>query len=273
MREFNWSVSARSILSEFYEVDLLIYVEGQDDVPFWDIIISQFTIKKYKLKSAGDKNSLKKYFVEKNSESTYLIAMDSDYDQLSNELNNKEVMLTYGYSIENTLITPSVIQDLIVTHSKVQKDSVDIEKIKVWLEEFENAVEPLLAADILNRNRKVTSEQVIPDNSTRFYDNGSLVPQSHKINEYLVQHGFVLNELFCREQIQQFTIFEITKGHFVFSSVYNFIKKQIDSYREKSVSISNESFYSFCISSFKNSFNNNHPHYKYYKDMVSHHIN
>lgn len=273
MSEFNWSPNALNVLNQFHEVEFIVFVEGQDDVPFWDIIISYFTTKKFNVKPAGEKSTLKKYLHERTLDSNYLIAMDSDYDQLNGDLNNQEVMLTYGYSIENTLITPSVIQDLIATHSRVQKSSVEIDSVKEWIDNFEVVIEALLAADILNREQKITDKQVIPDNATRFYEGNALFPQTHKINTYLVQRGFDLDELSCRERLQHFTIFEITKGHFVFSAVFNFIKKQVDSYRERSIPISTESFYSFCISSFKNSFNHNHPHFSYYKDMVSRHLN
>ena len=273
MSGFSWSANALNVLNQFHEVELIVFVEGQDDVPFWDIVISNFTKKTFQIKSAGEKNTLKKYLRNKTLNSNYLIAMDSDYDQLNGELSNEEVMLTYGYSIENTLITPSVIQDLIATHSRVQKSSVKIESVKSWINKFEIIVEVLLAADILNREQKITDKQVIPDNAARFYGDNSLTPQVHKINSYLLQHGFDLDALDCRKKLQYFTVFEIMKGHFVFSSVFNFIKKQIDDFRGKSVSISSESFYSFCISSFKSSFNHNHPHFSYYKDMVSRHIN
>lgn len=273
MNEFGWSANAINVLNKFHEVEFMVFVEGQDDVPFWDIVISHFTIKKFQVKSAGDKSTLKKYLRERSLYSNYLIAMDSDYDQLNGELSNQEVMLTYGYSIENTLITPSVIQDLIATHSRIQKSNVEIDSVKKWIDDFEVVIEALLAADILNREQKITDRQIIPDNAARFYEGNALFPQTHKINTYLMQRGFDLDELSCRERLQHFTIFEITKGHFVFSAVFNFIKKQVDSYRERSIPISTESFYSFCISSFKNSFNHNHPHFSYYKDMVSHHIN
>lgn len=273
MSDFSWSANALNVLNHFHEVEFIVFVEGQDDVPFWDIVISHFTTKKFQVKSAGEKSTLKKYLRKRTLESNYLIAMDSDYDQLNGELNNQEVMLTYGYSIENTLITPSVIQDLIATHSRVQKNSIEIDSVKKWIDEFEIIIEALLAADILNRERKITDKQVIPDNAARFYEGSALFPQVHKINTYLVQHGFDIEELSCRERLQHFTVFEILKGHFVFSSVFIFIKNKIDSYREKSIPISTESFYSFCISSFENSFNHNHPHFSYYKDMVSHHLN
>lgn len=273
MSDFSWSANALNVLNQFHEVEFIVFVEGQDDVPFWDIIISSFTTKKFNVKPAGEKSTLKKYLYERTLDSNYLIAMDSDYDQLNGELSNQEVMLTYGYSIENTLITPSVIQDLIATHSRVQKNSVKIDSVKEWIDTFEVVIEALLAADILNREQKVTDKQVMPDNATRFYEGNALFPQADKINTYLVQRGFDLDELSCRERLQHFTIFDVTKGHFVFSAVFNFVKKQIETLREKQVSISTESFYSFCISSFKHSFNHNHPHFTYYKDMVSHHLN
>lgn len=243
MSEFSWSANALNVLNQFHEVEFIVFVEGQDDVPFWDIIISYFTTKKFNVKPAGEKSTLKKYLHERTLDSNYLIAMDSDYDQLNGDLNNQEVMLTYGYSIENTLITPSVIQDLIATHSRIQKSNVEIDSVKKWIDDFEVVIEALLAADILNREQKITDRQIIPDNASRFYEGNALFPQADKINTYLVQHGFDLDDLSCREKLQHFTIFEITKGHFVFSAVFKFIKKQVDSYRGNSVSISNESFY------------------------------
>ena len=272
MDNLDWSLNARRVIRHFFEADIVVYVEGDDDITFWDIVFSEFTKKKFKLKPVGGKNTLLKYLNERCSDDTFLVAMDSDYDKLNGTLDSDAAILTYGYSIENTVVTITVIESLIATYSDMQLNHINRTEIIKWVEDFEKAVTPLLAADILNREAKITDQQVIPDRAARFYENDTLIPIDSKIRNHLIELGFNVEALEDDLKLHDYEVIEMVKGHFLFTSFLHFVKKHSDSSRDKAISIPTEAFYSTCIMGFKNSFNDNHPHYLYYKNMISYHL-
>ncbi|EGA69570.1 hypothetical protein VISI1226_13648 [Vibrio sinaloensis DSM 21326] len=40
--DFFYSAEAENIINEFHSVDVMVYVEGVDDIPFWDFIFEKF---------------------------------------------------------------------------------------------------------------------------------------------------------------------------------------------------------------------------------------
>lgn len=271
MSDFNWSVSARDSAALFFESDIMVYVEGESDVLFWDHVISKFTNKKVKVKHLGDKSTLLKYLRDKQPETKYIVAMDSDYDQLFGKLKVNDVLLTYGYSIENTIITPEVIRDLIASHAQVQKSSIGLSYIQSWLEELERAIEKLLAADLQNKESSQEKEKIIPNNASRFFDEKSFLPEVEIISSYLLEKGYKPEGLSCHKKLQRWRIVEIIRGHFLFSAVQVFVKKYLKS-KNKDTPLSSASFYAFCINSFEKHFDVKHPHYQYYENAVNIHL-
>ncbi len=38
---FNWSDEAENVISMFYDADIMVYVEGEDDIGFWEIVFKK----------------------------------------------------------------------------------------------------------------------------------------------------------------------------------------------------------------------------------------
>ncbi|HCX7732599.1 TPA: hypothetical protein OZ640_004640, partial [Escherichia coli] len=38
---FSWSNEAENVISLFYDADIMVYVEGEDDIAFWEIIFKK----------------------------------------------------------------------------------------------------------------------------------------------------------------------------------------------------------------------------------------
>lgn len=272
MSSFDWSSDARSTLHLLSGVDFIVYVEGQDDIPFWDVLFSKFTDKRYKIKSVGDKSTLLKYLKEKQDVDTYLIAMDSDLDKQLGFLTTEQVVLTYGYSIENSIISIDLIKNIIATSSRRQLSTVESASITKWLVDFEEASLPLLAAELVNKNTQITTEQITPKNVARFVEGNNHLPNKAKINNHLAELGFDFEKITSDFNLIGIQVHEAIKGHFLFSAALVFVKNQVKAFSKVDKPISNEAFYSSCISEFKSTFNTNHPHHSYYKEMLTEHL-
>lgn len=42
MGELSYSNEANNLLNRFYGVEKILYVEGDDDIPFWEIILKSY---------------------------------------------------------------------------------------------------------------------------------------------------------------------------------------------------------------------------------------
>ncbi len=113
MASLEHSVEAKNVTNKFYQVDKMIYVEGQDDIIFWDIILKEFAQFTFKIEKAGGKEELEKYIEEiKSGVASYFVARDSDYDEILGFDEVKGVIRTYGHSIENTIGTSAKLSSV-----------------------------------------------------------------------------------------------------------------------------------------------------------------
>ena len=129
MDELAYSSDALNVLDEFYEVSVMVYVEGVDDEIFWNKIIRTFYNEEFQVESLGGKEEVKKAFEALQVDDTlsYFVASDADYSYFNNEIiESDRILLTYGYSIENTLIQKDSIMQLLLnvgTHNKQKAEN------------------------------------------------------------------------------------------------------------------------------------------------------
>lgn len=272
MNSLSWSSGARNVLSDFYESDYVIYVEGTSDIRFWDILISKFTTKKIKIKIPEDntsgKDALYKILRKRKLGSTYYVAMDADYDKYFNEDLPDGALLTYGYSFENSLLTEKILCKLIANLSHKQLGEINEKEIGNWINNLEANVSILLKADIFNKTEKITEVAVMPSNASRFYKIKDKVVCPDEIEGYLNELGFCKGNLssFCLNS--EFKVLDLIKGHFLLSAVLVFVKSVVDGLRDKAVTISQDAFYSSLLLSFESNLNKEHPHYHYYQENI-----
>ena len=67
-------------------------------------------------------------------------------------------------------------------------------------------------------------------------------------------------------QQKQLSIFDLIRGHFLFTAVLKFVSNFIGRFRK--VSISYESLYGALLLSFQAYFDHNHPHFEHYKKTI-----
>ncbi|MEZ0121384.1 MAG: DUF4435 domain-containing protein [Candidatus Reddybacter sp.] len=271
MGELDYSIDAKNIINKFHRVEKLVYVEGDDDIVFWEHLFEIFTEITVEVEAVGGKPELKKYAGSIFSgEGEFLVAMDSDYDDITGFDHHPNILKTYGYAIENTLVTKESVCKILKNICKLPNKEVPFDLCHEWLESLDKKIRPFVLFDLVS-----TLEQngvcVLPRASDQFMTSKKsceICPDA--IKKYLDELPVSINDNRILEEEQSitdigFSYIDILKGHFLFSAIMRFIKVQANSMK-KGLSISSGMLYSNLISAFENIFNEDHPHFKYYED-------
>ncbi|WP_411361055.1 DUF4435 domain-containing protein [Pseudidiomarina sp. YC-516-91] len=270
MAELEYSTQAHNVLNRFYRVDKMVFVEGKDDVGFWEIIFAKLYPYKVKVEPVGSKPQLRNY-VNKiaEGEADYLVAMDVDYDYLINDENFPDhVITTVGYSIENSLVTDESLTRLIKNLCRLTSAQQPTEMTRAWIEDTSNLLKPLLITDVVNQAEEI-GVRVGLDNSDRFFKTTKCAELcEEKIAGHIENLGLGVSPECIAQWEQQINelgrpYFELVRGHFIFSAAMRFVKVASKNF-DKSVSLSVDAFYSNLLAVFELTFKNGHPHFQYY---------
>lgn len=134
----------------FYDVDIVVYVEGgkqsfnkdevyagkfnneTEDIIFWGKIFENFTnVNKIKFKSVGSKTTIKDIaldIINGHVKSVY-VAMDNEFDEiLDQRIKHPNVFYTHGYSWENDVWNHMLIEGIVeeLTAIKINNDDIEI---------------------------------------------------------------------------------------------------------------------------------------------------
>ena len=274
MSELPYSQEAENVLNLFYQADYMVYVEGEDDICFWEIVLNQTTDLKFEIQDVGGCEYLPPYIERVLSrESNILVACDSDLVKFGVGYQDVAgVIRTYGYSIENTFITSKTVLRAIKTLGKMSAKDVSKVNYDGWLRDFNQKVKSLICLDIYNFiNQKGIS--IVGDNADRFM----VSQKSYEICEEKIA-SFIQNlplefrslNLEEVEDLIQPNLPSIDlwlRGHFFFSATLRYVSALLKSLGKK-VSVSNESLYSNLMNSFETHFTETHEHYNHYKEQV-----
>jgi len=270
MPDLVYSDDAVNVLGRFHQTDTMLFVEGDEDIPFWEAMFDAFTDLSVKVESVGGKPALVKYAESIIAGKLHIVvAFDRDYSFFDKQIVHANVLYTYGYSIENSIVTIETIQKSIQSLGRISRKMVDKDEISSWLGDLEKSIEPILMHDICNYVKKHGCK-VASNNCSRFMSSKS----SHKICDRKV-NDFINSLTFSvtsRERSKYartvksygLSILDAIRGHFLFTAVHRFIVLYLKKLDIK-VSISNESLYAAMMLSLENTFSNKHPHYEYYK--------
>tara|TARA_B100000700_G_scaffold301560_1_gene370936 strand:- start:163 stop:1026 length:864 start_codon:yes stop_codon:yes gene_type:complete len=270
MAELEYSTQAHNVLNRFYRVDKMVFVEGKDDVGFWEIMFSKFYPYEVKVEPVGGKPQLRAYVSKiEDGEADYLVAMDVDYDYLINgESLPDRVITTAGYSIENSLVTDASLTRLIKNLCRLTAAQQPTEMSRAWIENTSILLKPLLITDIVNQAEEI-GVSVGLENADRFFRTRKC---AELCEEKIAGHIEELRLGVTAEcighwenQINELErpYFEVIRGHFIFSAAMRFVKVASKAF-DKSVSLSVDAFYSNLLDVFELTFKNGHPHFDYY---------
>ncbi len=229
MGRLSYSRKALDTLSKFHKSKFVVYIEGEDDEPFWSTIFEINHVVDVYFKVAGGKEEIAKYedAVSEN-DIDIVVARDSDYTYVSNsQKNHPRILYTYGYSIENTMYCPHNIAKAIHIFSRSSK--MQVAEVSLWLESFVSDFKELLKYDFANEffNKGI---EVLGRNCTRFLKSN----RSHKPNLTSVTGKFKeLKEHFTESELKRAEdliiasnrdVKYLIRGHFLSNAVINYIK-------------------------------------------------
>jgi hypothetical protein len=162
MSAFRRTLSGLSNQHLFFDVDLIVFLEGGDsynreevyenkytaeteDIIFWRNIFKKFkSNKRIKFKSIGSKSVVKEIAsdVIDGQITTVMVAMDNEFDEVfKTRIEHPTVLYTHGYSWENDIWNEQVVISVIEELSAVQIENVDIQNnFSEFLEKIKIAV-------------------------------------------------------------------------------------------------------------------------------------
>ena len=150
MTTIEYSVAARNAKAAFLGVDYIVYVEGPDDVPFWEELFVRFSDLQVSIEAVGGATELQKYVQEiEGGLLNAVAACDRDYGALQECLSDSpRILYTYGHSIENSLYIPEVVLGAIRHIGRLNSRDVDAEEYERWVANFAQSVDELLTRDV-----------------------------------------------------------------------------------------------------------------------------
>ncbi|MDQ5768102.1 DUF4435 domain-containing protein [Thiothrix subterranea] len=273
MSNIEYSSDAINVLNKFHRCSILVYVEGEDDVMFWDIIFRFFEFENYKIEPKDGCEELDKYANRViNEDLNIIIARDADYRVITDRhLSHRNIVTTYGYSIENTLYFPKSLIE--VTQIWVKDSDFNGIELYRWLDNLTVKLRSLIVLDIANFAFDLY-ENILGDNCTKYMSS----QHSIDVNDSRIKRAYdekIMN--FTPEQIERIEslierndreLHEIIRGHFLQSAILKFISKAMSAKGRKG-KISYDALYAHAIQQFKYIFNEHHPHYEYYKQEIA----
>lgn len=274
MANLDYSTEARNILNRFHGVEKVVYVEGEDDISFWEFLFEKLAGIIVKAEEVGGKEKLKPRIDEiKNGRASFFVAIDSDFDWLNNDNSHPQIYSTCGYSIENSMISDESLQTLIGHVAKVSKHQVSKEKCREWLSSVEQKVQSLVIADAANRHQDA-GVTVVPNNCNRFLvsDKSSQL-STQKISRHIQSLTIDISQEFREIFLDQMNLrglrwIDVLRGHFLISAAFNFVKEYVAELKSE-VSISRGMLFASLMLAFEKNFDPNHSHYTYYKTIFN----
>lgn len=228
MAQNNFSLSKERIevLHLFRNKDVTVFVEGDDDVVYWDTFFKMININAYIEPTHGKEKlmELSKRVIAENLK--IILCKDRDYSFIIGcNLTNPNIVYTEGYSIENHLFCEKKISALIKKYSRSTINYTT--ELKQHYSRFERIIFDLLVYDIANEKYS-KSIKVLGDNCNRFLKKNSSIELSiDKIENYINS----IKEHFCDEELESIKfsineehVFQIIRGHFLTNFIINLVK-------------------------------------------------
>lgn len=251
MISLEYSVEALEAKGLFYNKQITVYVEGDDDVMFWSNVFNLAKVEAHIEDVGGNKEVNKKIVDILEDNASFIVACDSDhYDFHAAAIEHNQIIRTYGYSIENSMYNPINLEQVIQKlGKKPKKIKEDLEK---WTESFSNNLYDLLVYDVANQIYD-KGIKVFGDNCLRFLKNKSSIEVCNtKISNYIKS----LEEHFTEVEINEVKkiidnspkkLWFHLKGHFITHGIINLIQHYVRIMTGTKCDISHDSLYALTI--------------------------
>ena len=250
----SYSIEALRVKSLFYGKKAMVYVEGPDDVAFWDCFFDRSI---FAIQNVGGCSNLTP-FIDKleHGELSFIVACDSDYRSFTGEsFSSPLIVSTYGHSIENMMYCPFNINEFVKKLSRSADDSIDI--INKWYSQFSESCKPLLFREIVNLTYKPSEDKikVLGINCAKFCkSNPCYELDDSKIEKYCSDN----DEAFPHEEIERVKeavtkdgreVRQLIRGHFYTFAVMRLISSlsAMHSATSKKINLSDDILYSSTV--------------------------
>lgn len=251
MNNLEYSIEAEEAKGLFYNKRFTVYVEGDDDVMFWNILFELTDVDAYIEDVGGSEEIEKKITDILNNHASFIVACDSDHTDF--QVDRKEhlqIIRTYGYSIENSMYSTKNIENAIRKLSKRPKKLT--KTIESWAKEFSNNLFDLLVYDIAN-HRYDRGVKVFGDNCQRFLKSKSSIEVCKtKVQAFInsIKNKFTAKEI--KETISLLKkskkdLWYHLKGHFITHGLFNLIQHHVKIISGSKCSISHDTLYALTI--------------------------
>ena len=246
---FSFSIKAQNVEAQFYNKKAIVYVEGDDDLIFWQQFFpcSCFEIKKVD----GCNNIEKKIYEIEKSGLKCIVACDSDYKSFEDDYKTHPLVVhTLSHSIECIMYCPVNINECIKKLSRTLEDKTN-DIIRCY-KQFGEDTKELIAYDIANNVYKL-GIKVTGDSCSRFLKSPkSCYIDLSKVFKYLepLKASFVGVDI---EEIMQSidkdirNMRQITKGHFQTSFVINMIKDFVKKASHSEITLPDNVLYALLV--------------------------
>jgi Protein of unknown function (DUF4435) len=236
----------------------LVIVEGKDDLPFWNLFFPD-CINGYrlKIKSVGGKEINKYVHEVLQGNGKFAIALDSDYGLFSDcTHNHPQIVETFVHSIENVMLLPRVIAEIVCTKSRHDLEEYQIINIEDWLEHFDEVMYELMVADYLLQSES-SSIKFLDDNCVRFLKNHKTkdpIFDPDKISEYISKFDIPEKKLkSIMVKLNPYKPSKQIRGHFLLAAALCFINYEVNRLKggSKKTHMSNDDLYTILIQTCK----------------------
>ncbi len=274
MPNLRHSHDALYVLGKFSRGNVIVYVEGRDDVRFWEEVFEKICTLNVKFEWVGGSSELEKLVGDVVSGNLQaFIARDSDYSSLDgSQFNHPRVFYTYGHSIENSLISKKSISVCIRNIGRLSLHKVSERDCEIWLADFHKTIEDILSLDIC-LHLKNAGKEVLGANCGRFtVKKGSPELSGSKIEDVKKAENFVSfsQEISSLETTligQSRTLADFLRGHFLFSAVLCYVNSSIKELDSKTNS-SKDALFGTLLTHFSTTFDKSHDHYAHYHSSI-----
>ena len=183
---FLWSNEALNTLHLFHRADVILYVEGIDDIRFWEIVFEKTSTLNIKIIDVGGCENLAQYAIKiKKNLIRGVIAQDSDFHFFHNSfIEHPNIIYTSGYSVENTIVCSDTLFSSLISLGKMSKKDFDISTIQNWLEKLYQDIYELIILDIYN-SLKNKGKIIIGNSGARFLNDKNCFICPQKITVFI----------------------------------------------------------------------------------------
>lgn len=272
MADLFYSDEALNVKSAFYQVKTMVFVEGDDDVLFWDHVFSMIPEASVQVESTGCASRVDEYITKILSGAIHAVAArDSDFLPHTTGLkNDPRILYTFGYSIENSLYTAESITALAKLWCK--NPNIPAPDSTVWLTNLVATLKPLIHLDLANRMSKVGA-CTVTDNCTQLMKSEkSCSPCSSKVTTQ-VNHATALVPAYaqalavkklgsCPEELIRWL-----RGHFLASAVLKYLHSKAKGL-DRNFNLSSHALYVAATGHFGHVLGVSHPHREYYRQAA-----